>query len=349
MPVSDYVFTPSDFSERQWTSLVDTSSEYNLLQTWAYGAAKEVSGPWKAVRGTVTCEGLKIGAAQVMVRNLPVLRGGLAWLNRGPMILAEAKNTADTLGRVVLILEMIRAIRSHFVEEQKLYLRIAPSLFQNELELSTLDKLSMKPTDTLGWASAKLDLSCSDSDIRKALNGKWRGHLSKAERSGLTVRNGCDKALFQEFSQLHTKMVQDKNLSTNLNAAFFETLQNLMPDEQKMEMFVVMDGPTILGSTLIAKYGSSCEYLATTTTPEGRRKNAGQLLLWAAILEMKTQGYKNLDLSGVDPEQTPKGILAFKQGVNAVPYRLAQELDTTDGGFLSHLVKWKVQQSRLQG
>jgi len=336
-------FIPADFSEQEWTSLVATSPDYNLLQTWAYAEAKVATGPWEVVRGVILDDGREVGAAQTVIRFAPVFRGGLAWLNRGPMALVN-KNDRPTL-----VSGMIEAIKVHFVNEWGLYLRVAPSLHEEELSNEALKLTTMKRAGVLGWASAKLDLTSHETDLRKALNAKWRGHLSKAERAGLTVRRGSDDGHFQEFYQLYTQMLLEKNLSTNLSAVFFETLQKFLPNDRKMEVFIAMDGAKILGSTLIAKYGSCCEYLATTTTPEGRRKNAGQLQLWTAILEMRAQGYRSFDLSGVDPLQTPKGILTFKQGVGAIPYRLAPELETFGGGIVNRAVRWKVQRSRLQG
>ncbi len=342
MSTSNYIFSPVEFSEQTWTALVVTSPHYNLLQTWAYAEAKAATGEWKIVRGVVLQDGHAVGAAQVLIRSLPVFRGGLAWLNRGPMVLDERTDRSG------LVLSMITAIKSYFVDECGLYLRVAPYLIDEELDADTLDLMKMTQTDILGWASAKLDLQRPESEMRKSLKAKWRGHLSKAERSGLTVRHGSDDVLFQDFSRLYSQMLTDKNLATNLSAAFFGTLQEYMPQERKMEVFVAMDGSEVLGSTLIAKYGTCSEFLATTTTAVGRRKNAGQLLLWAAVLEMKAQGYSALDLSGADPKQTPKGILEFKQGLSATPYRLVRELESVGESIVNRVVQWLVNRNRLQ-
>ena len=60
-------------------------------------------------------------------------------------------------------------------------------------------------------------------------------------------------------------------------------------------------------------------------------------------------GYLFLDLGGVDPWLTPKGILTFKQGVGGQPYRLAPELDALPAGIIGSTLRWWVQRNRLSG
>ena len=95
-----------------------------------------------------------------------------------------------------------------------------------------------------------------------------------------------------------------------------------------------------VGSILIARYASRCEYLAGNAA--GQRAGSGQLLLWRAIVEMKRQGCTTFDLGGMDPERTPKGIYDFKAGVNAVPYRLPNEIEGDDRTLMQKMVRLHV-------
>jgi len=66
------------------------------------------------------------------------------------------------------------------------------------------------------------------------------------------------------------------------------------------------------------------------------------LLLWQAVCQMKTLGYKWFDLGGMDPELTPSGIFHFKAGLNGTPYRLVSELEGHNGGLRSRALRWYV-------
>jgi len=101
-------------------------------------------------------------------------------------------------------------------------------------------------------------------------------------------------------------------------------------------------GAKKLGSILIARYGDTAEYLVGAVGPEGRAQNAGQFLLWNAIVVMKQAGVRHFDLGGIHPEKTPKGILHFKQGVGGVPYALTGEFDVARG-LMARGIKLMVQ------
>ena len=79
--------------------------------------------------------------------------------------------------------------------------------------------------------------------------------------------------------------------------------------------------------------------------------NVGQLLLWQAVLTAKASGVTKFDVGGMDPELTPPGIFRFKQGIGAIPYGLAPEIEALPTGFLkaliARLVRWRVRRARL--
>ena len=100
------------------------------------------------------------------------------------------------------------------------------------------------------------------------------------------------------------------------------------------------DGDSLVGSILIAQYGSTCEYLAGNTVgSRGAGSGVGRLLLWNAGVEMKRRGYKVFDMGGMDSSLTPKGIYDFKTGVNAQPYRYVNELESARNKPRSALIR----------
>ena len=76
-------------SREDLAHLEDKIPDYNLLQSWEYGEAKSSTSNWRVNRHFFSNNGNKIGYAQVFVKHIPYLNTGVAWVNRGPLVLTE--------------------------------------------------------------------------------------------------------------------------------------------------------------------------------------------------------------------------------------------------------------------
>jgi hypothetical protein len=328
-------FRPGGIDVDEWRALTDDVPGSSLLQTWEYGDAKARTSAWRAERGRIVNGDRTIGVAQALVRPLPFGLGGLVWVNRGPL----AVSGGDTRERFD---DLAGALHRHYAAERGLCLRIAPPLADGAVDAARIGALGFSPTATLGWASSRLDLNRPLDDVRAALNRKWRGHLNRAERSPLTLRLGDGGAEFSAFLKAHEATVTGKGFDTSVTCDFLRALQDLLPAERKMTVINAYDGDAHAGSVLLTYYGATAEYLAGNTSHEGRKLGAGQLMLWRALELCQERGIAALDLSGQDPVKTPPGILTFKEGLNAEPYRLMNDLSARGSGLLNRLVEWRV-------
>ncbi|MBT3766073.1 MAG: GNAT family N-acetyltransferase [Rhodospirillaceae bacterium] len=324
-------FEAQNFSQDTWSDLVSGFDGLSLLQTWEHAEAKAQTGPWGVERGIFKIDGKTVGAAQAMIRTLPLIGGGLVWINRGPLW-----HSAD-----IPFADLVAALKATYVDQRGFYLRIAPPLPGDDsfIPAATL-------TDEPGWASAMLDLSPSVEDLRQGLKQKWRNGLNKAERSGFEVEEGTDDALFTAFLDAHTEFSDAKGFATSVTPDFLRSLNDLSLEVGKLYTLVARLDGKVAGSALIARYGDTGEYLAGNTTDAGRRLNAGQLLLWRAVETLKHQGHRRFDLGGMDEVLTPKGIYRFKEGLGGIPYRLAPELELGGDSLRGRLVRWRVNKAR---
>jgi lipid II:glycine glycyltransferase (peptidoglycan interpeptide bridge formation enzyme) len=324
-------FEVQNFSQDAWADLVSGFDGLSLLQTWEYAEAKIQTGPWAVERGIFSVDGKLVGAAQAMIRALPVFGGGLVWINRGPLWQSAKAPFAD----------LVDALKITYVDQRGFYLRIAPPLPEDDFAKSVATL-----ADEPGWASAMLDLSPSVEDLRQGLKQKWRNGLNKAERSGFSVEEGTEDALFTAFLDAHTEFSDAKGFATGVTPDFLRNLNGLSREDGKLYTLVARLDGKVAGSALIARYGDTGEYLAGNTTDEGRRLNAGQLLLWRAVEALKQQGFRRFDLGGMDEILTPKGIYRFKEGLGGAPYRLASELELGGDSLRGRLVRWRVNRAR---
>jgi lipid II:glycine glycyltransferase (peptidoglycan interpeptide bridge formation enzyme) len=326
--------------ESDWSELYGSFRDQSLLQTAGYANAKAALGPWRVERSLFTKDEDVVGCVQALVRSLPVIGGGLVWINRGPLWRpVEGKPKAS-------FAELVDVLRHHYVDSQGFYVRIAPPVEVEYLPDEQYRKSGGTAAAGMpGWASAALDLSVSLETLRAGLKGKWRGHLNKAERSGLEIKAGAGSE-FETFLEAHTKFTETHNFETSVTTEFLAAFQSCLPDHLKLYAFLAYSSGYLVGSILIAKYGATCEYLAGNSTDQGRRLNVGQLLVWRAISTMHDQGFKRFDVSGMDPEITPKGIYDFKEGLGGTPYRLAPELELGGDSLRGRLVRWRVNRAR---
>ncbi len=328
------------YSQRDWTEILSAFSDLSLIQSWEYGEARAAASGWQVERGVVTDDASVVAAAQVMIRPLPGIGGGLAWISRGPLW----RDSGDD--RSAEIPPVLAALRRHYVGGRGLYLRIAPPLADRHTVVTAIGAAGFAATATRGWASATVDLTRSAEELRRGLRQKWRNGLNKAERSAITVEDGFDDALFDGFLREYRTFIDARGFDTSVTPPLLATLQGLLPDERKMICYRGSHRGEALGSALIARSGDRAEYLAGTLLDAGRPLSVGQLLLWRAICDAKAAGLRWFDLGGMDPESTPKGIYDFKAGIGGEPYRLAPEIEAHDGGLRARLVRWRVNRAR---
>ncbi|BAE48847.1 lipid II:glycine glycyltransferase FemX [Paramagnetospirillum magneticum] len=319
------VLSPTTLDQMAWEAALAGFAGASLLQSWAYGAAKVDEGGWDLERLDYREAGTLSGMAQVMVRRLPLGLGGLAWINRGPLV-AAGHDPAP----------IFAALRRWF-GRRGFYLRVAPALADQ------VTPPGFRPAGRPGWASALLDITPEEADLRKGLHGKWRNTLNKAEREGPAI-SGAETDL-ADFLAGYGRFLAERSVPTTVTPALLAALHRHSLEHLRPLAYVARHQDEVVGGVLMARYGKGAEYLAGYGTEAGRRLGVGQALLWRGLVDVKRRGAEFLDLGGLDPLRTPAGIRDFKEGVRGVPYRLAEELECLGPNPLARLVRRKVARS----
>ena len=327
------------FSRSEWNSVVEDFADLSLLQTWEYAEASSRTRALEVSRLLFEVDNNIVGAAQAFVRPIPFIGGGAVVINRGPL---WQRNPADP-SRLAAILA---ALRAYWVEQKGMYLRVSPAIKSGEVPESLFHGAGYRSAEfSRPWVSARLDLSQAPDLLRRSLRNNWAAALKKAAAAGITVECGIEEKLFEqvwnEFEQLH----KEKAFHSTVTPAFLAAFQNIADKSHKLWSFAAEHNGRSLGGIALARYGSVCEYLVGAVNHEGKRLNAGQLLLWSAALNAKEEGYRWLDLGGMDPENTPKGILYFKAGLHAEPYSYAGDFEAYFPGLINKAIRSKLERS----
>lgn len=332
-----------EYTQEEWHNIVKNFGDLSLMQTWEFAEAKKKIGGWEVVRFVFREKENIIGAGQGIIRYVPLLKKGLVWINRAPLyrILGDIDDSQR-------LIEMIKEIRRYFVDEKKMYLRIVPTVLDEEKNRSLIEKQGFKICEPpQNWMSAVIDLTKSEEDLRKGFHSKWRRNLNRSERLGIVCESGVTESLLGEFLAEYRNLLKQKGFSTSVTPELIQVLQDFFPDDRKMWVFVAKQGTSKLGAVLIAKYGNTCMYLGGAVNDEGRKLEANYFLLWQAICQMKKSGFNWFDVGGgMDEKLTTPGILYFKQGLSGTPYKLVGEFESYKKNVLNNLIRWQIQKLR---
>ncbi len=325
----------TDFGAADWNRRIAATGRMSLLQSWEYGSAKAQTPSWRVERGVVRDGADDIAFVQALIRATPFGLGGFTWINRAPVLV-----------RPDYMPDAIDAVIRHYAQDRNYYVRVAPPLEASVKNSLPDEGRGYRTTAVAGWASGLIDLTQPEDTLFAGLRGNWRNSVRKAERSGVTLEIGSDDHLFQHFLEEQSTFLAERGFATSVRAEFLQVLQALMPPERKMIVLAAFENGLPVGSVLVARYGDACEYLAGNSRTRAPGLGVGQLLLWQAIVAMKQRGCTKFDLGGMEPGVTPKGIYDFKAGVNPVPYRYVNEVESRDHGLSQRLVRAYVLRKR---
>jgi hypothetical protein len=286
---------------------VPTGAIASLQQHPIYAAA------WAALGCGVRCyrltgaEGRCLAEALILVRRWPLL-GATAILARGPLwaaALPQRMRTSALCG----LLAFLRA--------------------QFHCVVATPDPEDdgADPLECSGWLAtmtrctlARIDLRPEVPALRAAMLGKWRNRLVRAEAAGLSLHHAPFSPrrdvwlLDREVAQARTRGYRQ------FPPAFVEAWCR-SGGATASRLFTASHGGKPVAAMLFLLHGAGASYQIGWSGPEGRASGAHNLLLWQAMLHLRSRGVRMLDLDVIDTQTAP-GLARFKLGSGARPLRL---------------------------
>lgn len=299
--------------EEEWTRAVRAMPGHSFRQTWAYGVALARRRGASSEHVLLRDGDRVVGAADVRVKRLPVLGGGLAYVSGGPLVLPppEDETFAADLGRA------IRALAAAYTAQRGFVLRIAPPLgavVRRSRVEEEFARAGFRTAPGPGhYRTIRLDITRPVDEIRAGLTRHWRRGLSTALRHDLTISVHEDPGAIARFGELFGEFITRKGFQVDLEPAFYEEVQRgLAGEERFVTQFAEKDGQVLAGS--VASFlGDTCVYLLGARSDAEQRTKASYLLHWNLILMARERGLRWYDLGGTDPVGNP-GVHRFKEG-----------------------------------
>lgn len=255
-------------------------------------------------------DGQVVGGALVMVQPLPLRLGHIAVAKWAPMLKhAEAPN------REALYLGMIEAMVADYADGRGMMLSVLPraALGKANPAYDLLVERGFRPGAALGFPNRYLvNLRLSDAEQRKSYHQKWRYHLNKADKAGLSFEHAGPDRL-ADFEALYAAMSDRKQFPDFSAYDTIPDLLNLPVPELRPELFFVRHGDEVVAGAVIFSAGKTAVYLYGATNDKALPLRAGYFMQDNIIRYLRDNTRADwYDLGGTDGFQ---GLYQFKKGL----------------------------------
>ena len=293
----------------EWSALLRLFDDATIIQSWDF--AEVICSKQQVSRLILRRRGDVVGLSQARIVTLPVLKRGIAHVERGP-IWRRRGETAEPQ----IFAALLTALREEYAVRRKLILRIAPNIAGD---------VDVKPENILVEAGFKRDFNDRENrtiikdislplpDIRMTLNRNWHRYLNRAERNFLEIREGTSVQYYAEFLPVYRELLRRKGLTPYIDIDRWIMLQEIIPDAEKPNILVVYHEGKAVAGLVVSSLGNTGFPIVAATNSAGLKLFASYLMHWRAIGWLKENGCSYYDLAGIDPEKNP-GTYHFKKG-----------------------------------
>lgn len=318
----------------QWESAVRGFSDYSYRQTWSYGERLAARRGAVSEHVAIRRDGETIGLADVRVKRLPGIGGGLAYVSGGPLVRTAE---GDALERLDVCLG---ALAREFVRGRHLTLRVVAPLGLEEENLAVAERFRRAGFTPAAQGDAYqtvlLDVDREPDVIRASMHKHWRRHLNGALRNELEMTFGTGRELFDEVGRMSEATRERKGYTLDLDAAFYGDVQDgLAGDDRLVAGLVTKDGTPVAGN-ITSIHGDTAVYLIGASTEAGLANKAGYLMHWRTIELIRERGVPWYDLGGIDPVANP-GVTSFKLRTNGADVTAAGPFELAPAGLRGRL------------
>lgn len=254
--------------------------------------------------------GKVVGGCLIMVQGLPLGLGSIAVAKWAPMLRRTEGADANAI-----YARMIETLCAEYAERRGMMLSVLPraSLAGGNAEYRLLLEHGFRQGATLGFPDRYIvNLRLSDAEQRASFHQKWRYHLNKADKAGLTFEHaGAERR--PEFDALYEQMVDRKKFPDHSAYGTVPALMDMRNPRLRPELFFVRHAGEIVAGAIIFKAGDRAVYLYGATSAAALELRAGYFLHWHIIRWLRDNTPAHwYDLGGTDGFQ---GLHQFKKGM----------------------------------
>ena len=291
-----------------WNGLFADCVEVDFQQSWEYGESIRDCIGWEPTRLLVLQDKTPVALAQTLVKQSPMM-GNVARIQHGPLFLKDTFSPQ-------LAVDVMTALRAHWVEDKGYSLRTSPCLLKDTLPDNWESDARYAPVDEITWSSIRIDLSQSEDAMLAAMRRSWRQQLSRTKKYGLEISKAQTEDDWSFFLEKYQETTAAKKISWP-STDLMRAVHAHAPERFELH-FASLKGERLAAMTTIS-CGVSHYSFAGWFGPRSNDFHANMFLYWRTLLMAKERGLAWYDLYGIDPVNLP-GITHFKRGVGGLEY-----------------------------
>lgn len=310
---------PTDEAEKSWDGWLEGFLDAHVKQSLAWARLKR--GSWTPVFTGLFNGPTPMVLGLVMERALP---GGLLhvdWANGGPCYRKKRPAGQD----YAYLNDWLDGAKGRLAAAGRGLLRVNMEVpMDAQAQLVLREAGFVRPLTPLSTGlSYVVDLTAPMEELRKGLQRNWRNQLRRAEGLALSYAWGCDRGLITRYLPLHKALCSRKGLeSLRTTLAELENSAAIL-GERLTYAIVAADGRDGAG-VAFWRFGDKA-WLALFAADEfGNKRHLPNALFWRTMEQLKSEGARTLDLTGIDPRKN-WGVFNFKRGVGAPPVEFIGE------------------------
>lgn len=177
--------------------------------------------------------------------------------------------------------------------------------------------LDIRPFTWNGWNSTVLYayLLDLDSDFENTLTRDVRRNLKKANENKIQIRKSGD---LKTHYELFKRLFERQNLNPPANYVFFENLSELL-SKNMWDIWVAETSSGQIATSQIILFDDKTAYLWTNASdPAHIKSGANTLLYYSAFQELKSKGFKGVNMMSANLPQFTEFATAFNPKL--IPY-----------------------------
>jgi lipid II:glycine glycyltransferase (peptidoglycan interpeptide bridge formation enzyme) len=276
----------------RWESLTTEAGAFALTQSAGWGSVKRELG-WEPFRVAVDDGGVYVAGALMLVKQLPLGAGSVAYVPRGPigdwLNPPVAKTLFDALGQIA---------RSN----RAIFLKVEPADSDAATVRETLSALGFKSSASSNQplATVIVDISADEETILRSMRDSTRRKIKSAEKKGVVVRRGTPDDL-DTFYELMRETSERTGTTLRAPEYYRTEFETFYANDQALLLFGEHEG-TALAAHVAYACGPHAAFFHQASSSARSNLNPNCLLVWEQIKWAKGKGCRTHDLWGIPDE-----------------------------------------------
>ena len=310
-----------EIGKEEWDGFIQQIPRVNLMQSWEYGDAQAATRHIRPRRFLLSDEqGKPFALLQALTFTLPIL-GGIARINRGPLLFESADWGGAT--PAPLMRAAAAAVKSAARKWNWRILRFSPEFSAGEEARSVMESAGFKKRNAPAWGSIVLDLKNDEAKLLSNMSHAWRKNLKAAQRSGLELTDDRSPESV-DFLLSRYSMMQEQKSFQGISKKLIQKLAERRGPRWDFRILTALKDGKKIGGILFIGHGDTCTAIVNWSDADSRSFRPNNFIYWKAVLLYQSLGYSWFDMGGLN-EFTTEGIARFKREMGGQPYQLVGE------------------------